>query len=345
MYISYILFILYFFIFSFSFQNEGFKNVKNDDYIIKFFSFLMILILTFISGFRFDVGKDFLTYENMYNDSSFYANYFVEPFWNYLSLVLHKIGVSSVGWFLLTSFVINFLIITTIRKYSENFFISILFYICIPHLFLESFNIVRQFCAIAVIFYFSHYFFERKYLKFILVIIFASFLHKSAILTIPIFLISILRIPNFLLIIFIVGSFLLRNKFFKYVINIVSFSNIYSGYVDKLIPSESNTGLYAFIILFINLFIIFFFYKENNIYIIKLKNLTIFSFCIYLLFYTFQAGMRIGFYIMPYILFLIPIITKKMKKNAAFFSIAILFSLFSLFSIKTGFSSYFNFRF
>lgn len=120
---------------------------------------------------------------------------------------------------------------------------------------------------------------------------------------------------------------------------------MYSGYMDKLIPSESNTGFYAFIILFINLFVIFLFYKENDTYIIKLKNLTIFSFCIYLLFYTFQAGMRIGFYIMPYFLFLIPMIIKKMKINGAFFSIAALFSLFSLFSIKTGFSSYFNFRF
>lgn len=340
MYLSYIFILLQFLLLYLSFQ-----NYKNDEYIKKITSYVIIFFLTVVSGFRYNVGRDFLSYEEMFINPKSAGNYFIEPIWQIFSHLLRSMGFSSTVWFLCTSFVINFCFIIGIRRLSKNFYISVAFYLAMPQLFLESFNIVRQFVAMAIIFRFSDLFFKKKYWKFFIVVLIASCFHKSAVLIIPIFFVSLINFSNLFLIGIIFSCFILRNSFLPLVLRIVSSISIYSGYLNGISPSESNTSLYAFILLFVCFFIVFCFRKHNSREINILKNLSLMSFCIYLLFYTFQAGQRIGFYVLPYFVLLVPYIIPKYKINGNFIIIGGILSLFLLFTLKSGFSQIYTFRF
>lgn len=322
----------------------AFQNYKNNKFLKNFSSVLLIIVLTVLSGFRYNVGRDFMSYEIMYNDPDNYRNLFIEPVWILFSKVLHMVGGTSTTWFLCTSFIINLLFILAIRRMSKNFYLSVAFYICIPQLYLESFNIVRQFVAMSIIFYWSYLFFEKRYIRFLFIIILASFFHTSALLLLPFFILSRLRIPNIILLLGIFVCFLLRNQFLSLVTAIVSVTPMYANYVKNLVASESNSGLYAIVLLISSLFIIFRFWHVKLPEINILKQLSLFSFCVYLMFYTFQAGMRIGFYILPYFTLLIPYIINRMKVNCAFYSIGILFCLFFLFTLKSGFDTLYRIR-
>lgn len=340
MYLSYIFILLQFILLCLSFQ-----NYKNDEFLKKIASYTLIFILTVISGFRYNVGRDFLNYEQMYLDPNNVRNSFTEPIWNIFAQSLRYLGCSSSIWFICTSFIINSCFIIGIRKLSKNFYLSVAFYIAIPHLFLESFNIVRQFVAMAIIFRFSDLFFNKKYWRFIVVVLFASCFHKSALLIIPIFFVSLINFPNLLLVGIIFFCFIMKNIFLPSILKIISSISIYSGYIDNILSSESNSSLYAYLLLLLCLFIVFCFRKNTSREVNILKNLSLMSFCIYLLFYTFQAGQRIGFYILPYFVLLIPYVIPKFKINGNFLLIGSLLSLFLLFTLKAGFIQLYTFRF
>ena len=124
MYLAYIFIFLQVILISLSFQ-----NYKNDVYLKKIASYVLVLILTVISGFRYNVGRDFPNYELMYLDPNNVRNLFIEPVWQYSANALRNLGFSSVAWFLCTSFVINSCFITGIRKLSRNFYLSVAFYL------------------------------------------------------------------------------------------------------------------------------------------------------------------------------------------------------------------------
>lgn len=323
----------------------AFQNYKNNDILKAMSSFYLILFMVLISGFRYNVGDDFLNYEIMFDNPNHIRNLYTEPIWRYISLFLHGMKLSSISWFLLTSFIINLFFITGIKSLSKNFYISVAFYLIMPHMFLESFNIVRQFVAMSIIFRFSYLFFSKKYIKFLLIILLASCFHKSAILTIPLFFLSLLYFSNFVLITIVCVCFILRNSFLPLIIEIISNISMYAGYANELIASESNSGLYAFFLLILSLFIIFCFWKNKEKKICIIKNLSLMSFCIYLMFYTFQAGQRIGFYLLPYFILLVPYIKTKFKINGSFITIGGIFTIFMLFTLKAGFIQMYQFRF
>lgn len=340
MYLAYIFIFLQVILISLSFQ-----NYKNDVYLKKIASYVLVLILTVISGFRYNVGRDFPNYELMYLDPNNVRNLFIEPVWQYSANALRNLGFSSVAWFLCTSFVINSCFITGIRKLSRNFYLSVAFYLAMPHLFLESFNIVRQFVAMAIIFRFSYLFFQKKYWKFVLVVFVASCFHKSAIFVILIFFLSLVHFYNFALIILVFSCFIFRNSFLPLVMKIISNVSIYSGYIDNIEASKSTSSLYAYLLLLLCLFIIYCFRRTKEREINILKNLSLLSFCIYLMFYTFQAGQRIGFYLLPYFILLVPYIKTKFKINGSFITIGGIFTIFMLFTLKAGFIQMYQFRF
>lgn len=336
------LIILFFEIILFLFVIQNYNGIS---ILKRFTAFCLILFMFIISGLRYNVGDDFLNYEIMYNDPSNIRNSFTEPIWSYISLLFHNMGLSSIAWFCFTSFIINFFFISGIRKLSKNFYLSVAFYIAMPHLFLESFNIVRQFVAMSIIFRFSYLFFQKKYWKFVIIILLSSCFHKSAVLTIPLFFMSLINFPNIFLILIVFFCFLLRYSFLPIIIKIVTNVSMYSGYVNELVSSESSSGIYAYVLLFVCLFIIFCFRKPKSREINILKNLSLMSFCIYLLFYTFQAGQRIGFYVLPYFVLLVPYIQTKFKIDGSFITIGSILSVFMLFTLKVGFTQLYTFRF
>lgn len=71
------------------------------------------------------------------------------------------------------------------RKYSTDFFMSIFLFIASTDYLSWMFNGLRQFTAVCIILFAFHFILTKKYLFAIIVILFASFFHGSALLVIP----------------------------------------------------------------------------------------------------------------------------------------------------------------
>ncbi len=140
-YIPYLLFLSVIFIIL------NIQNMTRDCKLI-----LVILYITLFSGLRYDVGHDFPSYYYaVLSPVGSDAERF-EPFLKFLCFAFK--GFPAI-FFLFTSFFINYLIICSIRKYSEYTIIPVLSYICIPFFFFEFMCIVRQAMAVSIVFYFS----------------------------------------------------------------------------------------------------------------------------------------------------------------------------------------------
>ena len=148
------------------------------------------LILIFVAGFRYNVGTDYPVYINNYE---VYKNLNLFDLSNF-----GKIGVSVVAklsvfiydhyatWFFIVSLLTVGIIILAIYKYSDGFCFSILMYLFLG-CWHNSFNVVKQSVAIAVILLAQKYLFEGKFFKWTLLCILAATFHISAILLIPIY--------------------------------------------------------------------------------------------------------------------------------------------------------------
>lgn len=124
----------------------------------------------------------------------------VEPTFEYLKMEL--IDTKSKGWLVyewLLKIVFknnatSFLMVTAIiqagavlklfYKHSRDYSFSLLIFF-LSCAFVNMMNGIRQFMAITIILYFSDYLFEKKYIRFLIVIFFAFEFHSSAIIWLP----------------------------------------------------------------------------------------------------------------------------------------------------------------
>lgn len=157
----------------------------------KFYLFLLVAILTFAAGFRsVSCGVDTPTYyEHITNGFPYHwqfreegfrliANFFMDSFQN-PQLV-----------FVFCAFVTNLLILLRLWDFKDdaNFGFMTLLYLLLYYS--NSMNIMRQYVAVAVIFYGTRYL-NRNKLLFIPFVIAAFFIHRSSLLALGYFAISL----------------------------------------------------------------------------------------------------------------------------------------------------------
>lgn len=151
---------------------------------------LTVLILSFVSGFRWRVGTDFTGYVNLFYRArttlvSDFLSY-KEPGITLLAFIGGYIANNPIILFILTSIITITLYIVTIEKYSDTFILSILLYMFIGS-WHGAFNGIRQYIAAAIVFAGHRYIFEKKLIKYLLVIAIASLFHRTVLIMIPVF--------------------------------------------------------------------------------------------------------------------------------------------------------------
>jgi len=169
-----------------------YKTSKNKKKVPIFGVLIIILILSVVAGLRWGVGTDYSTYRSNY---SFYKENIIESFLNFEEPGIRIISyISSVIYddfatmFLIASIITVGLSVWTIYKYSNYFSISILLYIFVGA-WHGSFNGIRQYLACAILFAGHHYIIERKFSKYLIIIIIASLFHISALIMILLYFI------------------------------------------------------------------------------------------------------------------------------------------------------------
>lgn len=154
-------------------------NKKNN----KFFLFAGILLLSFTAGFRGElVGIDTKFYYNAFVNNFPHSWQFPEEGFRFVSRNLMLIFNNPHILFFIYSLIINLLIILRLWDFKDRCNFPFMTFLYLFIYYIETMNIMRQFIAIAIIFYSTRFLERRRILLFILIIIAATYIHKTALL-------------------------------------------------------------------------------------------------------------------------------------------------------------------
>lgn len=143
---------------------------------------LGILIVVVVAAIRFDVGYDYPSYYRTIVLDNF--DFELEPFSGYIFSIGRNVGYPPLSFMIVAVLIYSF-VLTTLRKYSANFFVAAIVYVCF--FYLNSLNTIRQSLAIAITFWGVRFIYQKSLLKYILVCIFASLFHSSALIALIIY--------------------------------------------------------------------------------------------------------------------------------------------------------------
>ena len=155
------------------------------------FVIISFLYLWLFSGLRYQVGMDYVSYEDYYNESYFgTCPDFKEPGFAFLFYICRRIGLPFYVITLLISFITIYLIYKFIFRYSALPFLSILIFYTFAHYYTYSFNVMRQVLASYIFLVSINFIVQRKFLRYALIILFTtSFVHMTAIVLLPLYFI------------------------------------------------------------------------------------------------------------------------------------------------------------
>lgn len=280
----------------------------------------LTFILTFLSMIRFDTGYDYYWY---YAVSKY--QYMYHPRIQKLYVDLEP-GIQKIVdfaryykhpqyFFAITGLITFGFIYYTIYRDSKSPLTSLAFFMFLQMGFFRSNELIMQYCALSICFFSLKYAYEKKYIKYIsLVLVAAFFFHNSAILCLVFIFFPRFKIKSYLWIVYTTICILFFGKILPIITKIIipqyaylfSFANhsIY-GFKDIKMSFILTTLL---IILDLKLKIPYYKIKKQQNYIIYQKNIfivgSILSFVLAYL-YKGHTPFRIGIYFMIYYLILV----------------------------------------
>ena len=291
-----------------------YDNIKGNKKIIykNLILLVIIILLTVISGFRYNVGTDYHSYIRMYHSYSF-----LDIGSRYLFKIANFLSSNSQTIIIIYSVLTNLFLILVLKKISEKNKISLIMASYLLIFFPISFNTIRQSLAIIIIIYALLLFKENKnnknaYLLFILAVLF----HNSAVIIFPYLLITYKSKDKNLIknSIFFTTSLIIFMFIYFYFLKDIGLIRKYVGYLGVF--SFQNTDMNLLISYAPFLLLLFLF--RNSIK--NSRDLSIYS-CLFISGIIFEVVFsstqvsRIGFYFSTFLIILIPELFEKIKDN------------------------------
>lgn len=161
------------------------------------FAMLAFFPVIIMATFRGDMGDSY-AYKMMFRDLpntisgliSYIPSVTKDKGFSVLSGIIKcVIGNNDVIYFFILAVIQGVILVSIYRKYSTNYLLSIFLFIASTDYLSWMFNGVRQFTAVTIIFAATKYMIEKKWILTILMILFASTMHQSALLMILIVII------------------------------------------------------------------------------------------------------------------------------------------------------------
>lgn len=234
---------------------------------------IAFLIVFLPAAFRYEIGIDYYSYSDIYNDigKNIYTGH-VEPLYYYLNLFLYKLNLPVEALFIIVAFLIYFFAFLSYPsqyKAAFHFMYLAIFYF-------NSFTFMRGNISIAIgLFAIMSYITQRNLLKFYLYLCIAALFHKAIILIGFIPLVNNTAIKktltknNFLIIICLISLFFFKGQAIEKIIdsgiaNLFGYqSYLTHSYFSQEVEFNSGLGILAKLIL---LFIPLFFVKKVEKY-------------------------------------------------------------------------------
>lgn len=159
---------------------KGCRRIKY--YGKSIFLFICIMQMTFIVGFRFNVGRDFLSYERVYYNIKNFGSLEIGYLW--LNKLLNYFDIPFVGLNVCMALLTFIFLIKAISKMTVDYTLSIYLYISL-FFFYHAMNQTRQGLAISIGLYAISFLSEGRNKRFIFWILIGSLFHASILIMIP----------------------------------------------------------------------------------------------------------------------------------------------------------------
>ncbi|MGW5951450.1 EpsG family protein [Bacillus mycoides] len=154
----------------------------------QFLILLAVLSLVLVSGLRNNIGDTYF-YMHAYKVAEFNWEYIQnnkDMGFNIFQMILKGYTNNPQAMVFITALITNLLIVFTLYKYSRLIEISLYVYIA-SGMYLVSMNGIRQYLAAAIVFTATKYIFDGNWKMYVLIVLFASTFHQSALVLIPVY--------------------------------------------------------------------------------------------------------------------------------------------------------------
>ena len=311
-----------------------------------FMSFLIIFIFLAI---RKDYGNDYIMYSDFYkllsqnyvkfSNLKDYDDHF-EIGWRYLNKIFSTIGFSFNSFLIVLSFANCFIFYKFIKKYvPQNYYwLAIFIYVFNPDFMLIHLSAIRQLLAILIIIYAIPLVYEKKYIKFIILVLFSTLFHTSALFALFLVLISLINwkysVRNTIILsvvylsLFVVSAAV--SDFMNSVVGL--YFDRYSVYSEG--EGKVKTGLGFFVIFIL---IIFLLTSKKNMSKDEqlLNNMTIFSLLMSVIGINLMMVYRLNMYYTPISIVTLPLMvhyTKDFFQKRLLILVLVFFYLYSFYN-------------
>ncbi len=300
--------------------------------------YLALGVILFFAGFRYEIGYDYSQYLSVYMFNSELDKW--EPLFNVLVRLTRMIdfGLDSQFMFLFFSIFTVLVVYNALKKLTPHYRMGILLYLLIPSLYLNTFSIIRQGIALAILFYGLQFIAKENpdYKKYMLVAIVAFLFHYSSIFVSLVYILGVMFFQKNHSWIFytfsILGSFFLSFAHLGKTILMYAPGH-FSAYADNLGYTVSPLK-----ILVVNVFFLFLFLQRNTFirtkFDIYLFNSMFIGLIIFNVFSDFWFVSRLAQYYMVAEIVLIPIYLYSIKDNMMRKILFVLFLLYYLFNFN-----------
>lgn len=316
----------------------------------KVFVLIAMISLIVVSGFRYKSGTDFQTYSENYQylyigGTELDLEKEKDIGFTIFCRFLYNISTDPQIMFLASALVTNILIVLVLMKHSKRFELSMWLYIT-TFVYYSTFNGLRQWMASAIIFCGTKYLLEeRNFKKYIVIVLFASLFHASALIMIPVYFFinsnTFSKRNLFMILVFIFAVF-------SYGIFLQILSNLlretqYAHYLQILETDNNGINPLRLAVYFAPVGLACLYYKQinydNDIKIDRLLNMCIIGFLIMFMALRQVFFARLIFYFDLYYLLLIPRlidIGDEKLKRFLYYSILVGYFSFSYLLLKSG---------
>lgn len=326
------------------FNSKYYDNSNQKDYIYTIF----ILIIFLFSAIRYNVGWDFMGYYRTIT-TDVYTNIGNNGEWLTILLINFAKALDLPQlYFIINSGVCIFFISSAVKKYSKNPWMSMILFVTFPLFYLNSFSVIRNFSAIAIVFYANRFILEKKLFKYIFAIIIASQFHKSALIGIVFYPLNNIKLTN-LRLIFLLLMTPIISQIMK--ISVLLFTPQYSIYLNKTTKQEGTKAILVMLFLGLIITLVKKYIKIKNAaeIVLTFYNNFIYGLLIYVMFFeTGTMGHRLSLYGTICSIILIPEIIDlfKSKKERLMLKVIVylFFSIFFFYIIKAGSSTYIPYK-
>ena len=148
-------------------------------------------ILFLLSALRMEVGNDYETYVDTFHEIYVGGYVVTEPLFNAVVKCIYELsgGENYLLVFAVFAFVTIWIFLKAMYDQTEEFPLAFFLFMTLG-IYFRTFNTVRYYFVLAITLFSFRYLFRKEYVKFILLIVLASFFHKSVLVVIPIYLIA-----------------------------------------------------------------------------------------------------------------------------------------------------------